>query len=97
MELISKDFLDPDARSGRPKALTEEEKDRLIATVKRDFDTRRMKLVDLRREAELSHVSDSTVYKALREREIKAYREEFKFILSPENKTTRLVSITIIY
>lgn len=97
LELISKDCLDPDARSGRPKALSEEEKDRLIATVKRDFDTRRMKLVDLRQEAGLSHVSDSTVYKALREQEIKAYWEEFKFILLPENKTTRLVSITIIY
>jgi hypothetical protein len=34
------------------------------------------------------------VYHALRERGIKAYREEFKFILSPENNATRVVSST---
>lgn len=98
LELISKDCLDPDARSGRPKALSEEEKDQLVATVKRDFNTRRMKLVDLRREAELSHVCDTTVYNALYEHGIKAYQEEFKFILSPENKATHMVSTsTTIY
>jgi hypothetical protein len=55
--LISRDVLDPKKRTGRPQSLTEAEKDRLVATVKRDFKTRRMRLVDLRREASLSHVS----------------------------------------
>jgi transposase len=90
-ELISRDALDPKKRTGRPQSLTEAEKDRLVATVKRDFKTRRMRLVDLRREAGLSHVSDTTVFRALQERELKAYREEFKFILSEENKKIRLV------
>ena len=44
-----------------------------------------MKLIDIRREAVLSHVSDSTVMRALHEQGIKAYREEFKFILKDEN------------
>jgi hypothetical protein len=90
-ELISQDALDPKKRTGRPQSLTEAEKDRLVATVKRDFKTRRMRLVDLRREAGLSHVSDTTVFRALQERGLKAYREEFKFILSEENKKIRLV------
>jgi hypothetical protein len=50
-----------------------------------------MRLVYIRREAGLAHVSDSTVLKALHERKLKAYREEFKFILSSENKQIRLV------
>jgi transposase len=90
-ELLSADVLNPNKRSGRPEVLTEEEKDRLVATVKRDFKTRRMRLVDLRREAGLSHVSDQTVLNALHERKLKAYREEFKFILTENNKKIRLV------
>ncbi|PUU79439.1 hypothetical protein B9Z19DRAFT_945036, partial [Tuber borchii] len=35
-------------------------------------------------------VSDTTVWKALKERGIKPYREEFKFILKSENKLLRL-------
>jgi transposase len=90
-ELVAADVLDPKKRLGRPPALTEAEKDQLIATVKQDFKTRRMRLVDIRRESGLAHVSDSTVLKPLHERKIKAYREEFKFILSSENKQIRLV------
>jgi len=48
-----------------------------------------MKLIDIRREAGLSHVSDSTVMRALHEQGIKAYREEFKFILKDENMAIR--------
>jgi hypothetical protein len=91
LDLLSADVLDADKRSGQPEILTKAEKDRLVATVKRDFKTRRMRLVDIRREARLSHVSDSTVFKALRERGLKAYKEEFKFILNAENKQIRLV------
>jgi transposase len=91
LDLLLADVLDADKRSGRPKILTEAEKDRLVATVNRDFKTRRMRLVDIRREAGLSHVSDSTVFKALRERGLKACREEFKFILNAETKQIRLV------
>ena len=45
-----------------------------------------MRLVDLRREADLSHVSDTTIFRALHEQGFKAYHEEFKFILTAENK-----------
>jgi len=48
-----------------------------------------MELIDIRREAGLSHVSDSTVMRALHEQGIKAYREEFKFILKDENMAIR--------
>ena len=90
LQLLSSKCLDFKPRSGRPAALTEVEKDHLVHTVKRNFTTRRMTLVDIRRESGLSHVSDSTVWKALNQRGIKAYREEFKFILKPENKVLRL-------
>jgi hypothetical protein len=46
LELISRDCLDPNARCGRPPALTLEERDNLIATVKRNFTTRRMRLLE---------------------------------------------------
>ena len=89
-KLLSKDCLDRKPRSGRPKALTNAEIDHLVLTVKSNFRTRRMCLVNIRREARLGHVSDSTVWKALRSRGIKAYREMFKFILKSENKVVRL-------
>ncbi|KAG0641128.1 hypothetical protein HOY80DRAFT_883758 [Tuber brumale] len=49
-----------------------------------------MCLVNIRREAGLSHVRDSTILKALRSRGIRAYKELFKFILKSENKVIRL-------
>ncbi|KAA8892672.1 hypothetical protein FN846DRAFT_915040 [Sphaerosporella brunnea] len=64
-ELISQNVLSPKKRTGRPQTFTEAEKDRLVATVKRDFKARQMRLVDLRQEAGLSHVSDTTVFRAL--------------------------------
>ena len=91
LDLLAAGNLDSRPRSGRPQALSEAEKDHLVATVKRDFRTRRMVLVDLRREAGLSHVCNTTVWNALRERGIKAYREQFKFILTTHNKKIRLV------
>ena len=89
LELISAKVLDPNARSGRPAALTEY---RLVAFVKQNFTTRRMKLVDIRQEAGLSHVCNGTVFNALVERGLGAYREEFEFILNPECNAKRLVS-----
>lgn len=44
-----------------------------------------MALVDLQREAGLGHVCRTTVYSVLREAGIKAFVEEFKFILDDEN------------
>jgi len=84
--------LDPNIRSRRPAALTEAEKDHLVAFVKNNFTTRRMKLVDIRQEAGLSHVCNVTVFNALVECGLGAYREEFKFILSPKCKAKRLVT-----
>ena len=45
-----------------------------------------MRLVDLQREADLSHASDTTVFCALHEQGFKASYEEFKFILTAEIK-----------
>ena len=72
--LIASDVLDATKSKGRPIVLSTEEKDQLVAIVKRDFKTRRMRLVDIRREAGLSHVSDSTVYQALLEDEASVER-----------------------
>jgi len=89
-ELLAKDCLDKKPRSGCPKALTDEEINHVVLTVKHDFCTRRMCLVDIRREAGLSHISDSTIWKTRRSRGIRAYKELFKFILKSENKVIRL-------
>ncbi|RPA97573.1 hypothetical protein L873DRAFT_1918826 [Choiromyces venosus 120613-1] len=89
-ELLSKNCLDKKPRSGRPKALTDTEIDHLVVTVKCDFHTWQMCLVNIQREARLSHVSDSTIWKALRSRGIRPYREMFKFILKSKNKVVRL-------
>ncbi|KAA8896134.1 hypothetical protein FN846DRAFT_966290 [Sphaerosporella brunnea] len=62
----------PRVSTGRPQALSEQEKDILEVTG-------------------FNHVSLMTILNALHERGIKAYREEFKFILKPENKVQRLV------
>ena len=51
-----------------------------------------MTLCEIRWEAGLSHVSDTTVYRALQEYGIGAYQELFKFILNKENQKKQLVS-----
>ncbi|RPB05483.1 hypothetical protein L873DRAFT_1899051 [Choiromyces venosus 120613-1] len=48
-----------------------------------------MNLIDFQRTAGFGHVCPSTILKALHECGIQAYREEWKFILKPENKVTR--------
>ncbi|RPA90925.1 hypothetical protein L873DRAFT_1838836 [Choiromyces venosus 120613-1] len=73
----------------RPRKLSEADKDYLIGIVKRDWRTRHMNLIDLQRTAGFGHVCPSTILKALHECGIQAYREEWKFILKPENKVTR--------
>lgn len=90
-ELIDHSALDPKARSGRPAMLSKEDKDRLIVFIKRDFNTRRMKMIDIQREAGFTHVGLTTLRRALAERGIRAYQEEFKPILTAENKEKRLV------
>ena len=45
--LIASDVLDATKSKGRPIVLSTEEKDQLVAIVKRDFKTRRMRLVDI--------------------------------------------------
>jgi len=97
LELVEAKCLDPNPRSGRPEVLSEEDKDRLVETVKKNFASRRMKLVDIRREAELSHVGDGTVFRALAARGIHAYHEEFKPILGPEHRQNRLVSLNFFF
>jgi len=58
----------PGKSTGRPQVLTEEGKDRLVATVKRDFETRRMSPVDLQCEAQLGHACPQPILTALDER-----------------------------
>ena len=84
VELLS--AVAPDKPTGRPQALTEDEKDHLVATVKRDFETRRMTLVELQCEAGLGHDFLQTILRDLNERGLKCYREEFEFILNADNK-----------
>ncbi|RPB00586.1 hypothetical protein L873DRAFT_1897670, partial [Choiromyces venosus 120613-1] len=90
MELISASVLDSDPHSGHPPSFSESDKDKLVKLVKKDFITRRMTLCDIQREAGLSHVCKTTVFRALQERGIGAYPEVFKFILSKENQKKRL-------
>jgi len=92
-EFITSSALDPKARSGRPGLLSKEDKDRLVLFVKRDFDTRRMKIIDIRCEAGFLHVGQRTLLRALKELGIGAYQEEFRPILTPENKEKRLVCV----
>lgn len=94
-ELITSSALDPNVCSGRPGLLSKEDKDQLVLFVKRDFDTRRMKMIDIRREAGFLHVSQTTLLRALTERGIGAYQEEFKPILTLENKEKRLVCVLL--
>ena len=47
LDIISADVLDPNAQTGRPSALTMEEKKQLVKTVKRSATTCCMQLVDL--------------------------------------------------
>jgi len=79
----------PGKTTGRPRALTEE-KDRLVATAKRDFETRKMSLVDLQCEAGLGHVCPQTILTARNERGLKCNRKQYKFILKPERRAQRL-------
>jgi len=95
-ELITSSALDPKARSGMLGLLNKEDKDRLVLFVKRDFDTWRMKIIDIRREAGFLHVGQTTLLRALKERGIGAY-QEFKLILTPENKEKRLVCVLLLY
>ena len=92
LDLISMDCLNPDARSGQSQALSEAEKDHLIATAKRDWGTRHMTLTEIQNEAGLGHVDYATLLRALHSRGIKAYAEECKFILNEDNKMRRMVS-----
>ena len=51
--LISAECLDTESRSGQPQALSEEEKDHLIAKTKRDWGARHLSLTGLQLEAGL--------------------------------------------
>jgi hypothetical protein len=94
LELISVVCLDSDARSGRPQALSEAEKDHLVATVKRNWGTRHMSFTEIQLKAGLGQVSRGTIFDTLRTRGIKAYVEKCKFILDEDNKKQRVVSGT---
>ena len=64
LELTAKNVVNANhSRAGRPAALSNEEQERLCAYVKRDFGTRRLRLVDIKREAGFGTISDATVYK----------------------------------
>ena len=71
MELLS--TVAPGKQAERPKALTEDEKNHLVATVKRDFETLRMTLVELQCEAGLGHVCLQKILRALNEPWLKCY------------------------
>ena len=72
-ELFSKNCLDTNARSGRPPALTRGQKKILVDTVRKDFGSSRMRVVDLQREAGVGHVCQTTALNALHANGLKAY------------------------
>lgn len=90
-ELLAADCLDADRRPGRPQKLTNEEKALLVQLVRESWETRRMSLVDIQCRARLGHAGLSTLHRALTDAGIKAYIEEFKFILSEDNMVVRYV------
>ena len=94
-ELLAPEWLDADKRTGRPNRLSPAEKARLVNLVRQSWTTRRMSLVDMQCHASLGHASLATLYRALAEAGIKAYIEEFKFILDAENMLVRMVIIIV--
>ncbi|PUU80427.1 hypothetical protein B9Z19DRAFT_1123611 [Tuber borchii] len=92
VELVEEKCLDPNLRSGRPEGLTAEDKDCLVETVKKIFSSGQMKLVDIRREAGLSHEGDGTGFRTLASQGIHVYHEEFKPILGPDSKLNRTIA-----
>ena len=91
VQLLAPECLDADKRIGRPQWLSPAEKARLIEFVRESWDTRRMSIVDIQCRAGLGHASRTTIHKALAEAGIKAYIEEFKFILDEDNMLARYV------
>lgn len=92
-ELLAPECLDADKRNGRPQKLSPDEKARLVQHVCESWATRRMSLVDIQCWARLGHAGLSTIHRALAEAGIKAYIEEFKFILSEDNMVVRYVGL----
>ena len=86
LDLISTEYLNSDAWSGRPQVLSGLEKDHLVAVAKRDWGTRHMTWEEVQLEANLGHVGRSTILRTLHSRGVKAYVEECKFILDEDNK-----------
>ena len=66
--------------------MSKEDKNPLVAFIKREFNTRRMHMVDIQQEAGFPQVRISTLLCALKERKIGAYQKQFKPILTLENK-----------
>ena len=77
-------------RTGRPKLLTDSQKDHLKEIVKSNWKTRRMGVAELREESGLGHASISTIKNALHEKGLRSYREQWKFILNAENRKCRV-------
>jgi len=88
-ELLRPENLDASThRVGRPPVLTVEDLDRLVATVKKNWDTRHMTLDKLRREADSEHASEASCLLGVHSRGITAHQEAYKFFLTDENKKT---------
>ena len=88
LDLLSAEYLNSDARSGRPQVLSEMEKDYLVAVAKRDWGMRHMTREEVQLEANLGHIGCSTILRTLYSRGVKAYVEEFKLYLMRKIKTT---------
>ncbi|TGZ77226.1 hypothetical protein EX30DRAFT_374857 [Ascodesmis nigricans] len=71
---------------GAPAKLTAENDERLVKTVKNSCDSRRMRLDEVILDAEIPEVSRSTVALHHSQSGVKAYRENTKFIPTPENR-----------
>lgn len=93
LALLDTECLDANKRTGRPKRLLPEEKERLIQFVHKSWETRRMSIVDIQQRTGLGHACRSTIHNALAEAGIKAYVEEFKFILDEDNMLAQYVCL----
>ena len=83
------DHLYPSPRLGRPRLLSDSQKNHLKEVVKSSWKTRRMNIAELREEAGLGNVSITTIQRALHEKGFGSYREQWKFILDEENRQRR--------
>lgn len=88
--LLLPENLKSSHQSGRLPALSKEEKDHLIATIKKDWASCHMSLSEIQSAAGFSHLSTQTVLNAIHDWGLKAYYESCRFILEDKYMVWRV-------